>query len=233
MRRFLTISALVVLVALVPAFAQRGGVRGYSGGHGVVSGHPSGGHVYGGVHIAPGFGTSFRGSGFRGEHFREGGFRHHCYGCGRYGYPFYFGYGYGGYYDPFWWSDSSSSYNYDEDNSRELVLASQMNALNVEEQNLRQREEWDRESREREERDEDAYARRSPSRDEGHVAPAPATVLVFRDQHRQEVSNYAIAGGTLWVLNEQAAKKIPLSELDLAATAKANDERGVEFQVPK
>jgi hypothetical protein len=61
----------------------------------------------------------------------------------------------------------------------------------------------------------------------------PATALVFRDQHVEEVRNYAIAGGTLWVLNEQAAKKIPLAQLDLAATVKMNDERGVDFQVPR
>ena len=61
----------------------------------------------------------------------------------------------------------------------------------------------------------------------------PATALVFRDQHVEEVRNYAIAGGTLWVLNEQAAKKIPLAQLDLPATVKMNDDRGVDFQVPR
>ena len=60
----------------------------------------------------------------------------------------------------------------------------------------------------------------------------PATALVFRDQHVEEVHNYAIAGGTLWVLNDQAAKKIPLTQLDIAATVKMNDDRGVDFQVP-
>jgi hypothetical protein len=61
----------------------------------------------------------------------------------------------------------------------------------------------------------------------------PATALVFRDQHVEEVRNYAIAGGTLWVLNEQAGKKISLTDLDLIATAKVNDVRGVDFQVPR
>jgi hypothetical protein len=61
----------------------------------------------------------------------------------------------------------------------------------------------------------------------------PATALVFRDQHVEEVHNYAIAGGTLWVLNDQAAKKIPLAQLDLPATVKMNDDRGVDFQVPQ
>ncbi len=60
----------------------------------------------------------------------------------------------------------------------------------------------------------------------------PATALVFRDKHVEEVRNYAIAGGTLWVLNQSAAKKIPLAQLDLDATVKMNDDRGVDFQVP-
>jgi hypothetical protein len=60
----------------------------------------------------------------------------------------------------------------------------------------------------------------------------PATALVFLDQHVEEVHNYAIAGGTLWVLNDQAAKKIPLAQLDIPATVKMNDDRGVDFQVP-
>lgn len=60
----------------------------------------------------------------------------------------------------------------------------------------------------------------------------PETALVFRDQHVEEVRNYAISGGMLWVLNDQTAKKIPLAQLDLDATVKMNDDRGVDFQVP-
>jgi hypothetical protein len=232
-RPLIVIIAAFVLAALVSASAQRGGMRSSGGGRGVAvghsfAGHSSGGHAFGGMHTGPSMRSSFfRGEGFRGGHIRTGGF-HHCYGCRfRNGYPLYGGYGYAGYYDPYWWWDSSSSYNYDEERTRELALASEMNAVNLEEQNLRERENWDRE------RDQDSYARRPQARAEEQSAAAPATVLVFRDQHQQEVRNYAIAGGTLWVLNEQTAKKIPLAELDLAATAKMNDERGVDFQVPK
>jgi hypothetical protein len=35
------------------------------------------------------------------------------------------------------------------------------------------------------------------------------------------------------VLNESSAKKIQLTQLDLAATVKMNDDRGVDFQVPR
>jgi hypothetical protein len=58
-------------------------------------------------------------------------------------------------------------------------------------------------------------------------------LLVFRDKHTQEVQNYAIVGGTLWIFSEQRATKLPLSWLDIEATTQANDDRGVNFQLPK
>jgi hypothetical protein len=60
-----------------------------------------------------------------------------------------------------------------------------------------------------------------------------ATVLVFRDQRIQEVQNYAIMGRNLVVVADQRQRKIPLSDLDLPATAKLNEERGVDFQIPQ
>jgi hypothetical protein len=60
----------------------------------------------------------------------------------------------------------------------------------------------------------------------------PATLLVFRDQHTQEVHNYAIIGQTLWSFAPQRTQKIPLSDLDIPATTKANDDRGVTFRLP-
>jgi hypothetical protein len=58
------------------------------------------------------------------------------------------------------------------------------------------------------------------------------TVLVFRDQRKQEIRNYAIVGETLWCFTPQRTQKIPLSELDLDATVKENDDRGLTFRVP-
>jgi len=60
----------------------------------------------------------------------------------------------------------------------------------------------------------------------------PATVLVFRDQHRREINNYAIVGQTLWNFNSGRTEKIALADLDLPSTEKANDDRGVTFRVP-
>lgn len=59
------------------------------------------------------------------------------------------------------------------------------------------------------------------------------TVLVFRDGHKQEIRNYAIVGQVLWDFGAQGTHKIPLSDLDLEATRKLNDERGVDFVLPK
>ena len=61
--------------------------------------------------------------------------------------------------------------------------------------------------------------------------PGDPTVLVFRNGKRQEVSSYAIMGDALYVFDE-GRKKIALAELDIPATTKANDERGVEFRLP-
>ena len=60
----------------------------------------------------------------------------------------------------------------------------------------------------------------------------PLTVLVFQDGHRAEAQNYAIVGQTLWIYTEQDSKKVPLADLDVAATKNANSDRGIVFQVP-
>lgn len=64
------------------------------------------------------------------------------------------------------------------------------------------------------------------------VADQPKTVLVFKDGHQATVMNYAIVGSTLYDLSDGRTKKVALAELDLSATVKQNDERGVEFRLP-
>ncbi len=63
-------------------------------------------------------------------------------------------------------------------------------------------------------------------------ASPPATVLVFRDGHRRAVRNYAIVGQTLWILSETGAQKVPLANLDMDQTVKANEDRGIAFPLP-
>lgn len=72
----------------------------------------------------------------------------------------------------------------------------------------------------------------SSERSSEPVAAQPNTILVFKDGHQQEISNYAIVGATLYDLSDGRSKKVQLTDLDLTATVKENDQRGVEFQVP-
>ena len=69
------------------------------------------------------------------------------------------------------------------------------------------------------------------------LSPADArqqipVVLVYLDGHQQQITNYAIVGQTLYDLGTFVAHKVPLADLNLKATVKANDDRGVEFSVP-
>ena len=62
--------------------------------------------------------------------------------------------------------------------------------------------------------------------------PQPPTTLVFKDGRQLEVSNYAIVSQTLYDLTPGHPRKIALADLDLPATQKQNDDRGVVFQLP-
>jgi len=167
--------------------------------------------------------SRFRGGRFHGSRFRNFGFRNNCYGygCGAYGYPGW------GYYDPWlwdWWDSNSDSY--DSGYEQDLANANEMNRQSLEEQRMLRQEEADG--------DQDSYARSAPapSDEPPGAAVAPATVLVFRDQHQREIQNYAIIGQTLWNFSPQRTEKIPLADLDLTATVKANDDRGNAFRIP-
>jgi hypothetical protein len=176
------------------------------------------------THVTVGLG----GLGFRNSRFRNFGFRNfrNCIGLPcrvGYGWPWW----YAGYYDPWWWWNTDS--NYDQDYDQNLAQAAQMNQQNLDEQQMLRQEEADG--------DQDAYARqparRSADSDEKPgAAIIPATVLVFRDQHKLEVENYAIVGNALWAFSPQHTERIPLAALDLTATAEANDDRGVAFRIP-
>jgi hypothetical protein len=57
-------------------------------------------------------------------------------------------------------------------------------------------------------------------------------VLIFKDGHQLQVENYAIVGSTLYDLTDGRKRKIALDDLDLTATSKQNEDRGVDFQLP-
>lgn len=64
------------------------------------------------------------------------------------------------------------------------------------------------------------------------AANQPQTILVFKDGHHIEVSNYAIVGSMLYDMTPGHSRKVPLADLNLSATQQQNDNRGVDFQVP-
>lgn len=222
MRQLLAMAVLGLALIATPVWAQRGG-HGGGGSHGASGGgHFSGGHSSVGHASGASRGGSFGHSG--GVRFRTGNPYYSYRGSyGRRGYYPYFGYS--GYY-PYGWYDNSLDYdsgdqNQDYDSFYQAPVAApyQDNGLQRDVQVLNGK--IDRLQA-------DVEARNRPKTEE------PATALVFRDQHVEEVHNYAIASGTLWVLNDhQAGKKIPLAQLDIPATIKMNDDRGVDFQVPQ
>jgi len=78
----------------------------------------------------------------------------------------------------------------------------------------------------------DTSAKPTPSAPEEPVTAQPSTVLIFKDGHQSDVINYAIVGDTLFDFGAGRTHKILLTDLDLAATRKANDDHGVDFQIP-
>jgi hypothetical protein len=104
-----------------------------------------------------------------------------------------------------------------------MEQANQMNAQSLDEQRMR-----------RDDVAQDSHPRRNaqPREEAKADTPEPSTVLVFRDRRKQEVQNYAIVGQTLFSFSGPRTQKIPIADLDLTATAKANDARGVDFKVP-
>src|SRR5262245_12581953 len=65
----------------------------------------------------------------------------------------------------------------------------------------------------------------------------PPTVLVFCDGHTEEVERYMIQGdviftGSNYWTTGSWTKKVPIPALDIPATVKLNEERGVKFSLP-
>ena len=239
-----------------------GGSRGFSGAHmggGHFSGGMHSGFSGGALRSNPSA-TGFRGNRFSncfgafcghpgfdssswgGGHFnvrRPGNQFSNCFGafCGHNNFRSRWGrnrrsWGWGwGYYDPWLWSSwDYDDYRFDRDYYSQRATAQEWNEQNLAEIRMRDEEE---------EREQDALARRSysrqnvePRQSDDQQANATPTVLIFRDRHQKEVSNYAIVGPNLLDFTPQHHEKIPLANLDLPATAKANDDRGVTFHVP-
>jgi hypothetical protein len=222
MYRWLAVAALGAGLLATPAWGQRrGGGGGSFGGHAGFSSHGS----FGGGMTGRGFGFSGSSRSFHfGSGFNRPSFNHPRFVTRRpyFGYGGYYGYPYYGY--PFYNDDSgyypsdnyvdSGAYAPDQGDSQQQQA--EINRLEDEVARLRQ----DRSS---------AARTQAPSKPDLHSL----TELVFQDKHTQEIQNYAIVGQTFWIFDGPQTKKISISELDVPATIKANDARGVDFQLPR
>jgi hypothetical protein len=67
--------------------------------------------------------------------------------------------------------------------------------------------------------------------------PLPPAVLVFRDGHTEEVSSYSIIGRSIYVKadywsTDRWQRTIRIADLNIPATMKQNQQRGVHFELP-
>jgi hypothetical protein len=65
----------------------------------------------------------------------------------------------------------------------------------------------------------------------------PAALLVFRDGHREEAVKYTIVGNIIYLKADywttgSWSREIRVTELDVPATLKANNDRGAKFALP-
>jgi hypothetical protein len=202
--------------------AARGAPVGVHGGSGFI-GTPRVGVRFGAGFHQPFIGPRQSFVGFRRPFFGPRGFHHRVFFptfspfyLGYYGYPYYADYSYSR-------LESYPTYDYSPAYSAQNDIARQQQDIDRLEDEV---------ARLREEREARGAVPPKPQT-ESKSEPSSPTLLVFRDRHTQEVQNYAVVGETLWIFNQQRATKLPLSWLDIDATAKANDERGVQFQVPR
>jgi hypothetical protein len=247
MRRLLLILGIVVALLTSPLLAQMHGGRSGSLGRSSFAPHGSSfaGRGFGSSHFGTrfggGFSPRFHGGfgprfGFRGgfpgrfhSHFGSsfafyGAFGYPSYGVyAGYGYPWYGAYAYPAYSYPV--------YAYPEPQYSTPRYDSDLDYSYQQKRNMEELDRLDDRVRRLEDQRASASTPRSPQY-RAQANPTSPVVLIFRDKHSQEAQNYAIVGQTIWLFDEQRATKIPLSEIDIAATQKANEERGVEFQVP-
>jgi hypothetical protein len=242
MRRWIFMAALATALFATPLWAQRGGHGGMAGGGhgGGFAGHGSGYVAHGGGgYVGAAHGGAYWGGGYHGGYWHgyPGHYPHYPgrypwwgyrgYGYGWYGYPWFsLGWYWGGGYSDAYYAYPATSYPvyvspYADDNtSVDYKQQKEIDQLNDEVARLRA------------EQQSGAAAKPAPQ-------PPPKaqvnseTVLVFRDRHSEEIENYAVVGKTLWVFTEQRARKIPITELNVPATTKANEARGIDFRLPQ
>ena len=61
------------------------------------------------------------------------------------------------------------------------------------------------------------------------VPPAPPVTLVLKNGNKVQSSSFAVMNGVFWDFSKQPARRIPISDVDLAASTRATEESGAEF----
>lgn len=173
-----------------------------------------------------------RGPGFHRLHhrffFRDPFFARGCFGCFS---PFFFSSGFF-FGDPFFGDPFYAGYPgyaypppppapvyVNSDNGNDVALAAEVQRLTDEVDDLRA-----------EERDRDRAAAQNGSITARE--PGLPVEFIFRDGRHISAQNYAIAGQTLWILDEHAARKFALSDLDIDATQQSNAAKGIDLHIP-
>jgi hypothetical protein len=60
----------------------------------------------------------------------------------------------------------------------------------------------------------------------------PSITLILKDGRHIDAPGYALLGTTLWVFDSDTASKIPISDINIDATQKENQKRGVDIVFP-
>jgi hypothetical protein len=139
--------------------------------------------------------------------------------------PFFSGYGYPYYggYPPYGYSAPPAEPAYaPSDTGNNAALSAEIQRLTDEVEDLRE-----------EERDRARSERRAAASNTSITANEPGLPVefIFRDGRHISARNYAIAGQTLWILDEHAAKKFGLANLDVDATQQKNAAKGIDLHI--
>jgi hypothetical protein len=69
------------------------------------------------------------------------------------------------------------------------------------------------------------------------ITEPPPTTFIFRDGHQEQSSDFSIISGVIYTRGDywtsgSWSRQIPIAQLDLPATVKANQDRGAPFRLP-
>lgn len=233
--RFITRFVLVGALSLtIPAalLAQRGAAAGAHGGHFSAAGPhafaPTGTAPFGTIPpAAPGY-TGIRPGALHSYGYGERGYGARGYGARGYGRRDFrrvpYGYFFAPYYDPYLgYADSAYAdygsgpgYMYDpgaDPNLEAAVMADQINRLGAEVEQLKYGQ----------------PAAPPVAAAQDSQPPSPPVMLVLRNGQQLKIQNYAVMDQTFWDFTSQPARKIPIANIDIAASVKATTANGGDF----